>query len=477
VAYPVIIIDSGGGGGDLTASGAGPGDGTTAGTVLTGTAAATDGTGTVVILDGSPSLAGVLTDGSHAIFVNDTTSAARNFGAITAKDDVAKTVTVGAAFGLSLTGKVWAIGGKRVSFGGTASRKLVDNVSTGDALPGWTVRMKGGHAESYATAITFRRAGTAAGRITIEGEEGAATMPTLTATANVNHLTLASLAYLTVRHLRFRNTFAASKTGAVAINTPGAANRVRNCRADDPAAPVLTLVNATSTSAGLVLEDCLAASTTGTSLAFFGALVRNNYVKNSAGAGLVDGSTGRYKSQVTGNIVAGCATGLAMTGVTSASIEDFGLVANNTLHGNATGISVAATATFPATLFNLDISSNNITGNTVIGIAFAGAGVDDTLLAAAGTSIRSNNFGTGATANPVDITPACAGTPTDSLHVDPAYAATGSDDYAVGAALKAAGWPSYNVGRLTPGTRNYVDVGAAQRQESAAASTYLILQS
>src|SRR5262245_38170373 len=113
---PTILVDSTTGS-DTAASGAGPA------TALTGSAASTSADGLTVTLDGSPDLTNVATDGSHAVFLNDSTAGARNFGKITAKDNVAKTVTVTNAFGASLSGKSWAIGGKRASIGSTTSTK------------------------------------------------------------------------------------------------------------------------------------------------------------------------------------------------------------------------------------------------------------------------------------------------------------------------------------------------------------------
>src|SRR5574343_1935860 len=115
-AYPVILVDSATGS-DSAASGAGPA------TALTGTGAGTDAGGTVVSLDGSPSLAGVNTDGSHVIYLVDSTAGHRNFAAINDKNDTTKTVTVEQAFTGSLPAtKSWAIGGKRASIGAASSK-------------------------------------------------------------------------------------------------------------------------------------------------------------------------------------------------------------------------------------------------------------------------------------------------------------------------------------------------------------------
>lgn len=128
MATPTILINSTGS--DTAASGAGPS------TALTGTAASTNAGGTVVTLDGSPDLTGVATDGSHVIWIS--TASGRQFAAITAKDNSAKTVTVTAAYTGSLTGQAWAIGGKRASLDNANTRKLF----SADVGTGWVVDLQ-----------------------------------------------------------------------------------------------------------------------------------------------------------------------------------------------------------------------------------------------------------------------------------------------------------------------------------------------
>lgn len=181
MALPVILVDSGTGS-DSAASGAGPS------TALTGTAASTSGTGLVVTLDSGTVLTGVSTTGSDVLYLVDSTSGNRNFGKITATSGSgggSPTVTVSDAFGVSLSGKSWAIGGKRATIAGTASKKLLDNNgSSGDAKPGWAVEMQSGHAESIGATLDVRCSGdTTGGPIELRGIAGAATRPILTVTS------------------------------------------------------------------------------------------------------------------------------------------------------------------------------------------------------------------------------------------------------------------------------------------------------
>lgn len=210
MALPTIVFNSSTGS-DSLASGAGPA------TALTGSSASTDGAGTVVTLDGSPDLSGVATDGSHVIYLADATAGARNFGKITAKDDGADTVTVANAFGLSLSGKSWAIGGKRATFDATTSRKLFENNSAaGDAMPGWIIQTE--TAQSLTSVIVCRRAGdNTSGFIKICGTSG----EVVTQTANAACFSLAVVVTsIWFDSLGFQNTNG-TKTSAYGIATSG----------------------------------------------------------------------------------------------------------------------------------------------------------------------------------------------------------------------------------------------------------------
>jgi len=178
MAYPVVQFDSSSGS-DSLASGAGPA--TAVNSTTEGTTAATDGAGTLVTFSGATDLSGVATDGSHCIYLVDATAGANNFGRITAVDDGADTVTVDTAFGLSLSGLNWAIGGKRQFIGSTNSRKLVENnVSNGDSAAGWVIELMSGYAETLTVALTTRVTGVDTNPFIFRGESGAVTKPVFT---------------------------------------------------------------------------------------------------------------------------------------------------------------------------------------------------------------------------------------------------------------------------------------------------------
>lgn len=202
MALPTILVDGNdGAASDSAASGAGP---TSA---ITGSSASTSGDGLTVTLDGSPDLSGVATDGSHVIYLADSTAGNRNFGKITGKDDGADTVTVSDAFGTSLSGLSWAIGGVRATVFGTNSVKLLENNSNnGDMMPGWILEIQAGHTESFSSTVRTRRAGdTTDGAITIKGSSET-NRPILTYTGTSIAWIVGAGNYQRFENLEFRST-------------------------------------------------------------------------------------------------------------------------------------------------------------------------------------------------------------------------------------------------------------------------------
>ena len=113
-------------GSDTAASGAGPA------TALTGTGASLSSTTAVDLSADSPNLAGVATDGSACLWVDTTTG--RQFAKITGVNNTTKVVTVALAYGVTATGRTWAIGGKRATLDAASSRTLL---SANGWRPGW----------------------------------------------------------------------------------------------------------------------------------------------------------------------------------------------------------------------------------------------------------------------------------------------------------------------------------------------------
>lgn len=131
--YPNIVFNNLTGS-DTAASGAGPA------TAITGTSAAhTNGVAsTTITLTNSPDLSGIAVDGSHSIWMN--TATGRQWSMITAKDDVAKTLTVEDSFTIASGSAVsYAIGGKRKLIEDTNSRKVY---GSSGAKTGWTISIE-----------------------------------------------------------------------------------------------------------------------------------------------------------------------------------------------------------------------------------------------------------------------------------------------------------------------------------------------
>lgn len=140
MALPTIHFNSSTGS-DTAASGAGPGDGTTGGSAVTGIGAAHTGgsASTTITLTNTPDLSAVLADGSHAIWLD--TASGRKWSKITAVDDGADTVTVEDSFNIAAGSPVdYAIGGKRLDINSTNSRNLLVT----SLKPGWKVDLEDG---------------------------------------------------------------------------------------------------------------------------------------------------------------------------------------------------------------------------------------------------------------------------------------------------------------------------------------------
>lgn len=481
MALPVILVDSATGS-DTQASGAGPS------TALFGTTdASTDGAGTTVTLTAGTDLTNVATDGSHVIFLNDATAGNRNFGKITAKagsGGATPNVTVANAFGISLSTKSWAIGGKRASIGGTTSKKLLDNNSaSGDAMPGWIVELKSGHSETLSATLTPRRPGdTTSGSITLRGESGAATLPLLTFSNNGDAISLINNPqYIVLQDFELQNSNA-TKTASYAIR--GASGGFTS------SVVVRGLKIAHSTNKfwrGIGLYYCgywdivgneigycagwgIGHFTTGASSGHH--LIGWNVVHHCTSHGIALDTSGTEGCFVLNNIIAfNGGRGLSNT----AGVMH---VVGNTIHGNASdGIRVTNNAV-QAYWSNAYIN-NSITFNGGYGINYSGT-VPTAFLAGPvnGNLFYSNTSGKYV---PSDLPSSGESTSDPSGGLASAtkdYAGvTDGLTFAVASAVKGTGYPlggSAYVGRGST-TYSYVDPGAAQRIEPSGGSGGLII--
>lgn len=381
MGFPIILVDSASGS-DTAASGAGPA------TALSGTTnASTSATGLVVTLPNGTVLTGVATDGSHAIFLNDSTAGARNFGKITASSGsggATPTVTVSDAFGLSLSGKSWAIGGKRATITGTTSKKLFDNNGgSGDAMPGWAVEMQSGHAESIGGQIDFRRAGdTTNGRITLRGKSGAATMPVLTWTGGTIGLVPRQSGWV------FQDFDLRSTVGGSVIWT-GASTNIKYIG--------LVAEHATNhwtdgfyLTGGGECIGCRVGRMTNDGIRLFsdGCSAIGCRVHHNGGVGIGQSAevlSGLiYKNEVYANT----SHGLSFSGVSTSPNRRLAILAN-TVHGNGgDGIRIDSAG---QTAFNTVVADNNLTNNGGYGLNYPNASSTAAAMSMNDPQIRNNN--------------------------------------------------------------------------------------
>lgn len=129
MAFPVIKFNNSTGS-DTQASGAGPD------TAVFGTGASLASSTSVDLSADAPDLSGVATDGSACLWV--LTSSGRQFSKITGVDNGTKIVTVETAYGVTESGRTWAIGGKRATMHNTNSLLLF----TADARQSWEVELE-----------------------------------------------------------------------------------------------------------------------------------------------------------------------------------------------------------------------------------------------------------------------------------------------------------------------------------------------
>lgn len=463
MAFPVVQFDStDGAASDTAASGAGPA------TALTGSSASTSGDGLTVTLDGSPDLSGVNTDGSHVIYLADSTAGNRNFGKITGKDDGADTVTVSDAFGTSLSGKSWAIGGVRASIDHADSRKLVENNnSTGDSGPGWVIEFKSGHSETVAGAtLEVRSSGdTTDGPLIIRAESGAATMPVFTKSTDAYQwYTIGD--YIEIDGIEVRNS-AGTKSTAGGIRLNGNHSKARNCKAID--ATHNHRLGIYCGGSNNLIENCEAAYCTESGLRAAGSTFTNRffncYAHDNTGVGVEIGrGGGSGMGHVFEDIISESNTSHGFQADVSGTNDDRWLLTlKNCTADNNGGDGIRCTGT--ATQLGSKVSIiNSIFSNNTYGINFSGTGMDDTAYAALSGMIShvctyNNSSG------------AINGLTTASIEShetsDPQYTDAANGDFSIGTNLKEKGFPGTgNIGYSS--TRSHVDIGAAQRQEAGA---------
>lgn len=478
MAFPIILVSSATGS-DSNTSGAGPG------TALTGTAASSTTTTNIDITD-TVDLSGVATDGSAAIYFNDTTAGHRRFAQITnvtgGPSGSTWHITVDSTGVTSGVGPVsWAIGGVRASIGGATSALLFNNNSAaGDALPGWTVQMQSAHSETISATFFLRRSGnTTSGRITLQGAPGAGTLPLLTFSNNGTglNLTTAPANYITLAGFELQNSNA-TKTASVAIDAGG----TNLCSASIISG--IKIANSTNKfwrgvllPIKSVIKDCEVGycasyllDASHTSFGDGGLVVLNNYLHDGGTDGLLTGAGNSQTWTILDNIFynnAGC--GINWTGNSS---NKNNVIKNNTIHLNTSdGIKIAGDGT---SLDAMVIANNILSNNSGNGLNFA-ADSDANILGHGVTVLNNDTYSnTGnayksTTAGYANNTcPWASGDP----GLNPTYMNAAGGDFSIGTNLRAQGYPlggTLHIG-TTSSTYSYIDIGAAQHQDTGGSS-------
>ena len=459
MAFPVILIDSATGS-DTAASGAGPS------TALTNNAAATNVAGTTVTLNAGTVLTGVAVDGSAVIYINDTVAGHRRFSKITATSGsggATPTVTVAEAFTGSLSGKTWAIGGKRASLGSASSLVLTDNNNgDGDAMPGWVLEFQTGHTETFAGSVNFYRSGDATiGLIITRGATG--TPPVLTFSGDTNGFIVRGNFWM-FSNLDGRNTNASKTVSTfivavtsqlvlvlVGLKVAHATNRFyRPLQFNGPEqTTVLGCELGYGVDANVYIDNNI---TTGLIYLAF------NYIHHCTSHGVNQFSDSADGFFLHGNIIAanggrGVIDANHNTQPMSTSVYTANTFDGNTSHGVEVSVSNPPYA--------LQIANNIFSNNGGYGLNFSNGSVTAALLDALGMQLLNNCFynNTSGKYNPTGLTSR------NEITTDPTYTNRAGNDYSVGPNMAGKGYPVGGVLPIgtTSATQSYVDLGAAQR--------------
>ena len=484
MASPVILINSATGS-DSLASGAGPA------TALNGTAAATDGVnGKTVTITDTVDLSGVATDGSAALYLVDATAAHRNFDNITAisggPSGSAWTVTVQNGFTISLSGKSWAIGGKRASIGSSTSSKLIENNSgNGDAMPGWAIEMQSGHTETIAATVNPRRAGdTTNGRIILRGTSGAATRPILTFSNNGDAFVPRGN-YWTFRDFEMQNSNATKTASQAFDSTAVTAVIYQSIKISDSTNKFWRAFNTVAGPTDITIQDCYFANLADSAVVINNSLggiarIRNCVFLSCASHGILHSTTAALYD-IRGNIFAFNGGDGVHINDTASSITVF--CEGNVFHGNTSdGFESAQTAAHSQAPWIFD--NNRFTFNGGVGLNFSGATFADVIASGLGFQIRNNGFYTNTGGSYAGITSASS---QNEITSDPsAGLASATKDYAgattgtnfMSSVGKGLGYPiggTLAVGAASS-SYNYKDTGLQHQDSGGGGTTVIVLE-
>lgn len=438
MALPVVLFHASSGS-DTQASGAGPG------TAIFGTGASINGTTSIDLSADAPDLSGVAVDGSAVLWVN--TTSGRKFFKITNTNNTTKIVTVANAATGTESGRTWAIGGKRATLDAATSRVLL----TADILPGWTCRFEnaGGTQTLSSSGITLGVGGdTTSGPVIIEGDS-VSSHALISQGANAAIFSIGTLSYIKIRNLKFQNTNG-TKTNARGIDFSGSAVAVEidNCIFGDATNTLRMGIERTGGLATpIFIRDCAVEFCTAGGIYTLGGVywyITDCTINDNSGIGIDASIDSLYVARCIIEANSG-------DGINAARSTAYLQVEGCTIDGNGgDGLDMSGNLQMIVRLYNNIFSNNSNYG----------------VRAASGQStwqqVDYNNFYNNTSGARLNIN---AGT--NDVALDPTYTDRSNRDFSIGTNLKAAGFPGTRyVGANRSATRSYVEIGAAQRQES-----------
>lgn len=435
-ALPTVVFNSSTGS-DTAASGAGPA------TALSGTGAAVASSTTVTLTVDGPDLSGVATDGSAVLWVD--TSSGLQFSKVTAVDNTAKTVTVETTYAVTEGSRNWGIGGKRATFNDADSRTLFAN-----ALSGWIIETETDQTITT-SAITF----SASGKIIVRGSTGSRKTLNTTANTYIFDLTAVNRVF---RNLGFTCSNG-TKSNAFCFRQNNSVTGwvvLEECVLGDATNTANSVVTRNTGTVYWTFNNCELKNFTSVGFSVGAAAVnvtfRDCWIHDCASHGLACTTA----QQSVGFIVSGSV--IEDNGGDGINLTDGILTCvGNTIDGNASdGIELATSGIIHI------LKNNQITNNGAYGVV----GISTSDLSNAIN--ENNNYYGNATAARSNLS---AGV--DDLALDPGYVDAGNNNFATGTNTKALAYPiggTLKLGANNSGTYSYLDVGASQRQESAASS-------
>jgi len=450
MATPIISFNNSTGS-DTAASGSG-------GTNLSGTSASYSGS--VVTLDGSPDLSGVLTDGSEIFWLQ--TDSGRQFFPITGKDDGLDQLTLGYAPAGTSTGLTWGYGGKRATIDNVDSRVLFQTDWTND----WVVELEyTGANYTLSTTGLSMQVTAQSDSVTIKGT--GVTRPIIEQTSATHCLNLGSTGSFTpgllIEFLQFQNSHASGGNGVYF----GYKHNVtaKDCIFGD-ATNQLTYAffEAYGTTNRLHIIDCEIKDCINSGIYMIrGCAVYRSWIHDNAQYGADIGGNGSEQFWVFDSIIADN----GLDGINMNTQGGYLIIRNCVIDGNTgDGIDTVAGSSMPGIMMNNTIISNN-----------GGYGFNTDITPFTYTRSRDSDGNLWYNNTSGDVLNYVKGD-NDISGSDPDFTDAANGDYSISATspAKGAGYPtsSRTIGANQSSTTSYVDIGAAQRQESAGGATRLI---